>query len=142
MAASTEVRVPLLDNEIVDLSARIPPNLKLRRTTRKYVLKRSQEGNLPREIIWRRKAGFTAPVRAWLVGDLREMVSDLLAPSTVADRGLFSGDHVSALIRDNAAGRSDHALRIWALLTLELWQRTFIDGRGSPGASMSGVGGG
>ena len=111
------------------IAARIPPNLKLRRTTRKYVFKRSQEGNLPHEIIWRPKAGFTAPVRSWLVGDLREMVSDLLAPSVVAARGLFNADRVSALIRDNDAGRSDHALRIWALLTLELWQRTFIDGR-------------
>jgi asparagine synthase (glutamine-hydrolysing) len=131
MAASTEVRVPLLDNQIVDLCGRIPPGLKLRRTTRKYVFKRSQEGNLPPEIIWRRKAGFTAPVRSWLVGDLREMVSDLLSPDTVAGRGLFDSKRTSALIRDNAAGKGDYALRIWALLTLELWQREFLDGRGS-----------
>jgi asparagine synthase (glutamine-hydrolysing) len=139
MAASTEVRVPLLDNELVDLSARIPPGLKLRRTTRKYIFKRSQEGNLPREIVWRPKAGFTAPVRAWLVGDLREMVGDLLSPGAIAQRGLFNADRVAALIRDNEAGKRDHALRIWALLTLELWQREFVDGRSSSPAAVPGV---
>ena len=70
MAASTEVRVPLLDDELVELSGRIPPSLKLHRLTRKYVLKRAMEPVLPREVIWRPKAGFGAPVRSWLVGEL------------------------------------------------------------------------
>ncbi len=58
MAASTEVRVPLLDDELVALSGRIPPSLKLRRMTRKYIFKRSMEGVLPHDVIWRPKAGF------------------------------------------------------------------------------------
>ncbi|MGN6869081.1 MAG: asparagine synthase (glutamine-hydrolyzing) [Solirubrobacteraceae bacterium] len=128
MAASTEVRVPLLDDEMVALSARIPPELKLRRMTRKYILKRSMEGTLPRDVIWRPKAGFGAPVRAWLQNDLGPMVSDLLSPSAVKARGLFDPAEVQRLIATNSAGTEDNALRLWALLTLEIWQRTYIDG--------------
>jgi len=127
MAASAEVRVPLLDNELVDLSGRMPPELKLHRLTRKYLFKRSMEGVLPREVIYRPKAGFGAPVRAWLVGDLEPMVDDLLSPEVVSRRGLFDAREVRRLIAANRAGHEDNALRIWALLTLELWQRTFLD---------------
>lgn len=127
MAASAEVRVPLLDNDLVELSARIPPNLKLHGLTRKYVLKRSMQGVLPREVIYRRKAGFGAPVRAWLVGELQPMLDDLLSPDVVRARGLFDPAEVNRLIAANRSGREDNALRIWALLTLELWRRTFLD---------------
>jgi asparagine synthase (glutamine-hydrolysing) len=137
MAASTEVRVPLLDDEMVALSSRIPPGLKLRRLTRKYVLKRSLESVLPHDVIWRQKAGFGAPIRAWLVGDLKPMVDDLLSPDAIRARGLFEPSEVSRLIRANDAGQEDNAFRIWALLTLELWYRTFMDGT-SPTHASSG----
>jgi asparagine synthase (glutamine-hydrolysing) len=127
MAASTEVRVPLLDDELVALTGKIPPGLKLRRLTRKYVFKRSVESVLPRDVVWRRKAGFGAPIRAWLIGDLRPMVQDLLSPEAVRARGLFEPKEVERLIRANEAGREDNALRIWALMTLELWYSAFID---------------
>ncbi len=127
MAASTEVRVPLLDDELVALSGRIPPQLKLHRMVRKYLFKRSMDNVLPSYVIWRSKAGFGAPVRSWLVSDLKPMVDDLLAPERVAARGLFDPVAVRKMIDDNDAGRSDNALRIWELLTLELWQQQFID---------------
>lgn len=133
MAASTEVRVPLLDDELVALAARVPARLKLHGWQRKYVLKRSAETRLPREVIWRRKAGFGAPIRAWLVGDLRPLVADLLSPDVVAERGLVQPGEVARMIADNESGAADNALRIWALLTLELWQRTFLDGPVSDG---------
>lgn len=132
MAASTEVRVPLLDDELVDLSGRIPPELKLRRSMRKYIFKRSMEGKLPHEVIWRKKAGFGAPIRSWLVGELRPMVSELLSPERVRERGLFDQAAVARLVDDFGAAREDNALRIWALLTLELWQQQFIDGSARP----------
>jgi len=128
MAASTEVRVPLLDDEFVALAARVPASLKLNGWTRKYVLKRSAESLLPHEVIWRRKSGFGAPIRAWLVGDLSPMVDDLLSEEVLAERGLVRPAEVRKMIEDNRNGRADNALRIWALLTLELWQRQFLDG--------------
>src|SRR2546423_5064346 len=128
MAASTEVRVPLLDDEMVALAARIPPELKLRSFTRKYVFKRSQEGVLPRDVIWRPKAGFGAPLRSWLVGPLDPMLDELLSPESVRARGLFTPAAANELRVANETGRADNSLRIWALLTLELWQQIFIDG--------------
>jgi asparagine synthase (glutamine-hydrolysing) len=127
MAASTEVRVPLLDDEVVAVASKLPPGLKLRGLTRKWAFKKSQEGTLPRDVIWRKKAGFGAPVRSWLVGDLRPMMRDLLSPDTVAARGLFDPGEVERLIEANDAGAEDNAMRLWALLNLELWQREFVD---------------
>ena len=138
MAASTEVRVPLLDDDLVALSTRIPAGLKLRGTTRKYVLKKSMEGVLPKEIIWRPKAGFGAPVRSWLDRDLKEMVDDALSPARVRDRGWLDPAEVARLRRANAAGAEDNALRLWALLTLELWHQRFIDA--APAGAGAGAG--
>jgi asparagine synthase (glutamine-hydrolysing) len=137
MAASTEVRVPLLDDEVVGVAAKVPPALKLRGVTRKWVFKKSMEGTLPRDVIWRKKAGFGAPVRSWLVGDLKPMVGDLLSPDTVAARGLFEPEEVQRLIQANEAGTEDNALRLWALLNLELWQREFVDRTSASRAAAS-----
>jgi asparagine synthase (glutamine-hydrolysing) len=127
MAASVEVRVPLLDDELVELAARIPSILKLKGLRRKYIFKRSQEGTLPGDIVWRRKAGFGAPIRAWLEQDLAPLVDDLLSESTLRRRGLINPRSVARLRADNAAGRADNSLQLYALLSLELWFQTFLD---------------
>jgi asparagine synthase (glutamine-hydrolysing) len=127
MAASVEVRVPLLDDDLVALATRIPSSLKLKGWRRKYIFKRSQERGLPRDVVWRRKAGFGAPIRSWLVNELSPLVDDLLAESTLAKRGLVTPSAVTKLRADNAAGRADNSLQIYALLSLELWCRTFVD---------------
>ena len=127
MASSTEVRVPLLDHELVEMAARVPARLKLKGLTRKYIFKRAAEAWLPREIIYRRKAGFSAPLRAWLARDLRAMVEDLLSEANVRRRGYFDYAVVRRLIDDNRAGREDNSLKIFQLLTLELWHREFMD---------------
>lgn len=127
MAANLEVRVPFLNVELMELAARLPPRLKLRGLKRKYILKRAAEKLLPRDVVWRRKAGFGAPIRAWLRGPLRPMVEELLSEEQVVRRGLFRPEEVARLIADNLSGREDYSLQVFQLLTLELWQRTFID---------------
>lgn len=127
MAASTEVRVPLIDDEVVALASRIPPEMKLRGRERKWVFKKAMEGLLPHDVIWRPKAGFGAPVRAWVEGPMRPMIDDLLSPDTVRSRGLLDPAAVARLRAENRSGQSDNALRIWALLVLELWQRAYVD---------------
>jgi asparagine synthase (glutamine-hydrolysing) len=127
MAASVEVRVPLLDDEVVALAARIPSRLKLHGTRRKYVFKRSQAGVLPKDVVWRRKAGFGAPIRAWLAGDLAPVLEDLLAPETLRRRGLVDPAAVQRLRAANAVGTADTSMQLYALLTLELWLQTFPD---------------
>ena len=129
MAATLEVRVPLLNHELVELAARMPPRLKLRGLRRKYILKRAAESLLPREVVWRRKAGFGAPVRAWLRGPLRPLVDELLSEEAVRRRGLFRPEEVRRVVAENLSGREDYGLHVLQLLTLEMWQRIFLDGR-------------
>jgi asparagine synthase (glutamine-hydrolysing) len=127
MAATLEVRVPFLNVELVELAARMPPRLKLRGLKRKYILKRAAERLLPREIVWRKKAGFGAPLRSWLRGALRPLVEELLSEETIKRRGLFRPKEVRRVVEANLAGREDFSLQVFQLLTLELWQREFID---------------
>jgi len=128
MAANLEVRVPFLNQEMLELAARMPTNLKLRGLKRKYILKRAAEKLLPREVVWRKKAGFGAPIRSWLRGPLRPMVDDLLSAETVKRRGLFQPAEVTRIIEANLSGREDYNLQVFQLLNLELWQRQFIGG--------------
>ena len=109
------------------VAARMPPRLKLRGLTRKYVLKRSLENVLPKEVIWRKKAGFGAPIRSWLRGPLRPLVDDLLSEESVKRRGLFRPSEVKNVIEANFSGREDYNLQVFQLLGLELWHREFID---------------
>jgi asparagine synthase (glutamine-hydrolysing) len=127
MAANLEVRVPFLNQEMLELAARMPPDLKLRGLKRKYILKRAMEKLLPREIVWRKKAGFGAPIRSWLRGPLRPLVEDLLSEETVKRRDLFRPEEVRRVIDANLSGREDYNLQVFQLLNLELWQRAFID---------------
>ncbi|MBV9210214.1 MAG: asparagine synthase (glutamine-hydrolyzing) [Acidobacteria bacterium] len=127
MAANLEVRVPFLNVELIELAARMPPSLKLRGLKRKYILKRAAEKLLPKDVVWRKKAGFGAPIRAWLRGALVPLVKELLSEEQVRRRGLFRPQEVARLVESNLSGREDYSLQVFQLLTLELWQRTFID---------------
>ncbi|HEV2883784.1 MAG TPA: asparagine synthase (glutamine-hydrolyzing) [Pyrinomonadaceae bacterium] len=127
MAANLEVRVPFLNREMIEMAARMPADLKLRGLKRKYILKKSLEKLLPHDVIWRKKAGFGAPIRSWLRGPLVPMVNELLSESVVRQRGLFQPAEVKRLIETNLSGREDYNLQVFQLLNLELWQRQFID---------------
>lgn len=133
MAANLEVRVPFLNVELLDLTARMPPDLKLRGMKRKYILKRAAEQLLPHNVVWRKKAGFGAPIRSWLRGPLRPMVDDLLSEERVRRRGLFDAAVVRQIIERNLSGREDLNLQVFQLLVLELWMQQFLDGAGAAG---------
>ena len=132
MAANLEVRAPFLNKELVELSARIPSGLKIKGLKRKYILKKAAEKFLPTDVIWRRKAGFSAPIRSWLRGALRPMVDDLLSQDVIRRRGLFQPEYVRELINGNLAGRDDHNLQVFQLLNLEIWMQEFLDKRPKP----------
>ena len=127
MAANLEVRVPFLNREMIELAARMPPRLKLHGLTRKYVLKRALENVLPKDVVWRKKAGFGAPIRSWLRGPLRQMMDDLLSEEAVKRRDLSRPAEVRRVIDANFSGREDFNLQVFQLLGLELWYRQFID---------------
>ena len=127
MAANLEVRVPFLNRQMIEMAAVMPPRLKLKGLKRKYVLKRALETVLPKDVVWRKKAGFGAPIRSWLRGALRPMISDLLSEETVKRRGIFRPKEVKRILDSNFSGREDYNLQVFQLLGLELWHRTFID---------------
>ena len=127
MAANLEVRVPFLNRQMIEFAARMPPKLKLRGFKRKYILKRALEKLLPHDVVWRKKAGFGAPIRSWLRGPLHPLVVELLSDEVIRKRGLFRPEEVKRLIKENLSGREDLSLQIFQLLNLELWQRQFID---------------
>jgi asparagine synthase (glutamine-hydrolysing) len=121
MATSLEARVPYLDHELVEFAFRVPPSMKLRAFTGKWILRRAFRGRIPSAILRRRKSGFSVPIAAWLRGDLREVSADLLNPRRIAAQGLFRPDRVDALRREHESGAADHGRTLWALLMYQLW---------------------
>ncbi len=139
MAASVEIRVPLLDDDVVDLVARLPARFRIRGLDTKVLLRRAMKGRIPDSILNRPKAPFSAPLRAWLRGALTPLLSEYLDPGRVIERSLFNPGVVQRLVEEHRQGREDHSLRLWALLTLETWLQEFCDGRDRYRASDSGT---
>jgi asparagine synthase (glutamine-hydrolysing) len=123
MAASVEVRVPFVDPVVVQAAFSIDGGAKIRRGQGKVALKQAAERWLPQEIVHRPKASFSAPLRAWVRNDLREVIDDVLVRGELVGSGMIRRDALGQLIADDQAGREDRSKQIWQLLTLELWYR-------------------
>ena len=136
MARSIETRVPFLDPDLVEFAAGIPSELQLVPGHEKALFKAAMEPWLPRDVIYRPKAGFGAPLRRWLRGELRPVLDDLLSPGSLEARGIFDAAAVGRLVQGTRTGRVDGAYLIFSLLTIEMWCRIFVDGGGvKPAAS-------
>lgn len=129
MAVGVEVRVPLLDLDLVNFATRIPARLKQQGSIGKAIFKRAMEPCLPHEIIYRPKSGFGAPLRRWLRSELREVVDDTLDPAVLKRRGFFDPAAVSRLIELDRSGAVDGSYTVFALMCFELWCRRFVDHR-------------
>ena len=127
MANSLEARSPFLDNEFVELVASFPADLKVRRMTSKYILKRKLKGFLPEEIISRKKMGFGIPVGRWFRKELKQFVNEILLDNASLSRGYFDPQAVMKMVEDHTSGRIDHTSRIWLLIILEMWHKIFVD---------------
>jgi asparagine synthase (glutamine-hydrolysing) len=134
MATGVEARVPFLDHRLAEFSARLPASLKIKGFERKHLLKKLAEKYLPREVIYRRKVGFTVPLTRWFTGPLAPLVRGLLLSSRALDRGYFDREALRAVIDGHVQRRTDREQAIWVLLALEIWHRLFIDDDGSPQA--------
>jgi asparagine synthase (glutamine-hydrolysing) len=127
MAASIESRVPFLDHPLTEWVAALPQTMKLRGTTTKWILRQAMQGRLPAPILARRKMGFPVPVGSWLRGSWRDLLGEYLTGSRARARGLFAAGAVDQLVAEHCQG-VNHAERLWALLTFEIWARIFLDG--------------
>jgi asparagine synthase (glutamine-hydrolysing) len=123
MAHSLEVRVPLLDHRLVEWASTLPPSLKLKGGTGKYVFKKALEADLPHDVLYRTKMGFSVPLAAWLRGPLAQRTRDALLDGAVASCGYFDPVVLGQLWREHASGRADHSATLWKLLMLDAFLR-------------------
>ena len=126
MACGLEVRPPLLDHELLELSARIPSRLKIRRGQTKWILKEAFRDRLPESTLRRPKQGFEIPVNAWLRGPLRSRFRDEILGSGSRLEGLIDRGVASELFRRHESGRGQHGQTLWALLVLSAWARRYL----------------
>lgn len=126
MANSLEARAPLLDYRLVEWAARLPTAFKQRGRERKRLISDALGRHVPPRLFRRPKMGFTAPIPAWLRGDLSELMTDTLLSDAARGRGIVDPRSVERLISEHRTG-IDHTRGLWSLLMLELWHQEFID---------------
>jgi len=128
MAHGLESRVPFVDTAVVELAARLPADVKFRQGHLKHALKHAFADVVPAEILDRRdKMGFPVPLGEWMNGELHDFVNDALSGSASARPYLREGlDLRQTILSEGKFGRN-----VWALLSLELWQRRFHDQQAS-----------
>ena len=118
---SLEVRVPYLDHKLVEFCSKIPPEMKLRGFSKKYLLKKVAAKYLPSEIIRGKKKGFICPMSVWLERDLRDMCYDLLQSNMVKEQGIFSYSQITRILEDHFSKRALNDTLIWSLLIFQSW---------------------
>ncbi len=129
MANSLEARVPLLDHKLVEFAASIPENMKLKRLKTKYLFKKSMKSRLPKQIIYRKKSGFNAPVSHWVNNELKSYVLDYLSSSKIKRLGYFQDVFIQTMFKEHFSRSKDNGLKIWSLLNFVLWCEIFIEGK-------------
>jgi len=121
MAISLEVRAPLLDHRVVELSWRLPRALKLRGDVGKWILRQVLYRRVPRDIVERPKMGFSVPIDRWLRGPLRDWAEALLSTHALADSGLNAAPIASAW-NDLQTGRRQSGAALWAVVMFQAWR--------------------
>lgn len=124
-ASAIEGRAPLFDRAVIDHAFRVPPTLKLAGTTEKWILKQAVRDLLPATIVDRPKSGMRVPVQQWLSGPLRELGHELLLGRSARARGLFREDTIRSWLRGDGALLPRQGGKLWLVLSLELWLRSF-----------------
>ena len=129
MKEGVEIRVPFLDNELVDFASTIPVKYKQNGKHGKYILKKTMEKYLPREAIYRPKTGFGTPLKSWIHGELKEYINSILSKEAIDKRGIFNYDSLQEILLKDKLGYEDYSYTILSILSIELWFKIFIDER-------------
>src|SRR5450432_12847 len=127
MANSLEVRAPFTDYKLLEFALRVPERMKVRGTETKWITRQAMADLLPKEVLNKKKMGFNPPLPNWINGELRPVIQKFLSPENLERRGIFRPEAVQKLVRDHHENRRDNALKIWALLMVEVWQRMYMD---------------
>jgi asparagine synthase (glutamine-hydrolysing) len=121
MAVSVEARVPFMDYRVVEFAFTLPPDLKVRGETGKYILRQVLHRHVPEALFQRPKMGFHLPLSTWLKGPLREWAEDLLDPSQIRQEGLLDPDPIRVKWQEHLSGRRDRADHLWPVLMFRSW---------------------
>lgn len=97
LANSVEVRYPFLDKDFIEFSTRVPPEIKLKDFTEKYILKKMARNFVPNKIVDREKFGFVAPGSPYLLQNNIEYINDILSYSMIKRQGIFNADSIESL---------------------------------------------
>jgi asparagine synthase (glutamine-hydrolysing) len=125
MHYSLEVRVPLLDLEVVALAMRLPPEICMHDGLGKLPLRHALSRLVPPEQIPARKAGFSIPLGDWLRSELRPAIEALLLDGGAYPAGLFKPHVLRSLYQEHLQGR-DRTRALWHLLALQYWAREHL----------------
>jgi asparagine synthase (glutamine-hydrolysing) len=125
MAVGVEARVPFLDLDLIEFAMKLPPAMKMKNNETKYILKKVAERYLPKDVIYRSKTGFGAPVRKWIIEDMDEMISKRLSRKRITAAGIFDPDQVWSLINENKSGKIDASYTVWTILAIDSWLTMF-----------------
>lgn len=126
MVHSLEGRSPYLDHKLVEFAASLPPEWKVANGKLKAILREFSKDYLPAELLTREKQGFGFPLNRWLKNDLKEMINDVFSSSKLIEDGFFKKDYINKINDEHQKGIVDHQMRIWGLLNMELWYRSFV----------------
>ncbi len=119
MAVSLEAREPLLDHRLIEFAATLPEKFRVKRSTGKYLLKKSMERYLPQNILYRQKQGFVTPIAQWLRGPLASQARGVAQSQMLINSGLFDSSHLSNLAEMHISGRSDNSRVLWQMMMLD-----------------------
>jgi asparagine synthase (glutamine-hydrolysing) len=128
MAASIELRPPFLDPRVIDLALRLPDSLKVRAGQTKWLVRQVALRYLSPAIVHRPKAGFPVPLDTWFRGHLTEFAHDLLLSPTAYVQEALDRRMIEGLLTAHTSGRASAAMRLWTLLSLEVWHRSVMAG--------------
>lgn len=127
MTVALEGRSPFLDHEFLELTAKIPFDLKIKGlNNKKYILKKALAHILPHNILYRPKMGFGVPIDAWFRGELREYAQKKLTGGKLVSQGLFKKEAIEEILHTHISTQINFSPQIWALLTLELWLEEYF----------------
>ncbi len=129
MQHSLEVRVPFLDHAVVEFCATIPPELRMKGFTKKYLLKKAAKDLLPTEIIQHRKQGFVGPTSRWLQTDMRADVEHILDKQSLGIHGFFNQSTIDRLLTEHFSGKEIHDKILWSLVMFQKWFHMYVDKR-------------
>jgi asparagine synthase (glutamine-hydrolysing) len=126
MAHGLEVRVPLLDHQLVEWMSGLPRQFLLRGTETKFLFKKALESRLPRALLYRDKMGFSIPLAQWFRGPLKQRLTHALLGPTLRQSGMFNMDVIAELIAQHQSGRRDYSAPLWSLLMFDAFLRKVL----------------